>query len=298
MNGTGYLLQTAKLLDLRREEGGSVFEEKGMDSSNDIRVQIFRGHMARRITGCIVVEAAGVLSGIQRARHQMELLGLSLVSDLTDGTPLDEGQEFARVVGNPLQIAQAEERIIGVLSKSSGIATAARQARLLAGKRCRVVSGGWKKMPLEIKNQVRQALLDGGIDTRMYEDNFVYLDKNYVRIFGGVAKAIRAVASLGRAVVIQVRGEFEPIRDEAVKAAQMGASVVMVDTGRLDHLTQVIQALKDTGLRSRVRIAFAGNISLSNLENLTQMDLDVVDIGYAILDARCLRMHFDVVKVE
>lgn len=99
-------------------------------------------------------------------------------------------------------------------------------------------------------------------------------------------------------MVVQIRGEFQPAGEEAVEAARMGAAVVMVDTGRLDHLTQVLQALGNNGLRSRVRIAFAGNVSLSDLETLAQYDLDVIDIGYAILDAPCLPMRFDVIQVE
>jgi nicotinate-nucleotide pyrophosphorylase (carboxylating) len=254
--------------------------------------------MALRVTARMMTEASGVLSGIDRARKLMESLGLLFVSDLQDGAYLAEGQEIARVTGNPFQIAQAEEQIIGSLSKSSGIATAAHKALIQAGPRCQVVSGGWKKMPLEIKDLIRQAVQDGGIDVHIHEGNFVYLDKNYVRIMGGIREAIQAVNHLDWAVVVQVRGEFRSVEEEAVEAAKMCAAVVMVDTGRLDHLTQVLQALGNNGLRSRVRIAFAGNVSLSDLETLAQFDLDVVDIGYAILDAPCLPMRFDVIQVE
>ncbi len=264
----------------------------------DIREQIFREHMTRHVTACITAEAGGVLSGIRRARHLMESLALLFVSSVTDGTLIGVGQEIARVAGNPLQIAQAEEKIIGALSKSSGIATAAQQAFLKAGPRCQVVCGGWKKMPLEIKDLVRQAVQDGGIRTRIHEDNFIYLDKNYVRMMGGVREAIRAVHHLNRAVVVRVRGEFRPVEEETIEAARMGVAVVMIDTGRVDDLIQALQALGNNGLRSRVRIAFAGNVSLTDLETLAQLDLDVIDMGYAILDAPCLPMRFDVIRVE
>lgn len=161
-----------------------------MEETIDIRQQIFREHLTPHVTACITTEASGVLSGIQRVRHLMESSGLVFVSNMADGVLLDAGQEIARMTGNPFQITQAEEQIIGTLSKSSGIATAARQARLKAGPRCQIVSGGWKKMPLEIKDLVRQAVHDGGIDVHIYKEPFIYLDKNYVRILGGVQKAI------------------------------------------------------------------------------------------------------------
>lgn len=150
-------------------------------------------------------------------------------------------------------------------------------------------------MPFEIKELVRQAVRDGGIDARISEEPFVYLDKNYVRILGGVSNAVRAVLPLNRSVVVQIRGETGSVVEEASEAAHVGADVLMVDTGRWEHLKEVIQALKDKGLRSRVRVAFAGNVTLEHLDALAQMDVDIVDIGYAILDAPCLPMRFDVI---
>jgi len=227
----------------------------------------------------------------------MESLGLSFSTDLGDGSTLSAGREIARVIGNPVQIAMAEERIIGAVSKSSGIATAAREARMAAAPHCRVVSGGWKKMPMEIKELLRQGVRDGGIDPRISENPIVYLDKNYVRILGSVQRAVQAVISMGRDIVIQVRGETASVGDEAAGAATAGAAVVMVDTGRRKDLDDVIRSLKREGLRSQVSIAFAGDISLGDLDGIARMDVDIVDIGYAILDAPCLPMRFDVVDV-
>ena len=136
------------------------------------------------------------------------------------------------------------------------------------------------------------------MNSRISEEPFVYLDKNYVRILGGVRQAVQAGLPLNRAVVVQIRGEECSVEHEAIEAAHAGAHVVMVDTGNCAHLERVSQALKDKGLRSNVQIAFAGNVTFSDLDILAQMDLDVVDIGYSILDAPCLPMRFDVIEVK
>jgi len=264
----------------------------------DIREEIFHSRISKRVTAVLVAEAAGVISGIERAAGMARELGLEFRSGLSNGHSVEPGQEIARLAGNPVQITRAEEVLIGTLSKSSGIATSARRARVSARGRFLVVSGGWKKMPNEIKELVREAVRDGGLETRIMDQPFVYLDKNYVRIFRGIAGAIEAVSGLGRAVVVQVRGETAPIDEEAVHAAEGGASVVMVDTGNREHLAGVSKALKNHGLRDRTRIAFAGNVSLDELEGLSSEDVDLVDIGYAILDAPCLPIRFDVVSVD
>lgn len=263
----------------------------------DIRYDLFQGCMTNRVTAVLTSEGEGVISGLARARVQMESLGMLFISPLQDGSSIHEGQELARVIGNPVQAVMAEEQIIGTLSKTSGIASAARLALARMGPGPQIVSGGWKKMPLEIKAMVRQAALDGGVQIRITEGPFVYLDKNYVRILGGVREAILRALPLGGAVVVQIRGETKAVGDEAIEAAEAGANIIMVDTGSRRDLEEATRLLKARGLRSRVRVAFSGDVSLEEIGQLASLDLDIVDIGYAILDAPSLPMRFDVIEV-
>ena len=262
----------------------------------DIREQIFREHMDRIISAVITAQAAGVLSGLEQARGLAQSMQLSFSSALSDGDALFPGSELARVTGNPLQVVEAEDFLLGAMSKTSGIATAARMAKDKAGSRFQVVSGGFKKMPHEIKSIVRKAIKDGGVEMRIAPRPFVYLDKNYVRILGGIKPALEAAALLEGSVVIQVRGETAAIEQEATAAARGGAWLIMVDTGSLADLAEVSRSLRRSGLRSRVQVGFAGEIDLDKLDSLAGADLDAVDIGYAIVDAPCLPMRFDVVS--
>jgi len=274
-----------------------LHQQPAMPGDYDIRADIFRKCLDARVTSALIAEQAGVLSGIERARCLMLSGGFLFEAGSKDGDRLASGQQIGRVIGNPVQIARAEEIIIGALSKFSGIATAAREALHRAGGKYDIVSGGWKKMPLELKEPIRQAVRDGGLKARICDEPFIYLDKNYVRILGGIAPAVEAALAFKKAIVIQIKAENGTAADEAVAAARAGASVIMVDTGDYEHLRTVGCALRDRGLRARVRLAFAGNIRLDDLEALAQMDLDAVDVGYAILDAPCLPMRFDVTGI-
>ncbi|MBU1156895.1 MAG: nicotinate-nucleotide pyrophosphorylase [Proteobacteria bacterium] len=262
----------------------------------DIRQRIFDGHQDRLLRAQITAEKAGVLSGMARAKELAAKTRVSFDSNLTDGDQVFAGQVVATLTGTPFYIVRAEELLLGELSKTSGIATQARQALEGADGRFLVVCGAFKKMPHAIKDQIRQAVAHGGLRMRMAPHPFVYVDKNYVRILGGVAGAMEAVAPLERPVVIQLRGELEPIAQEAVTAARMGAATLMVDTGDLDDLEAASQALRREGLREKVKLAFAGNLRLTDLPGLTGHDVDSVDIGYSVVDAPCLPMRFDVIK--
>jgi nicotinate-nucleotide pyrophosphorylase (carboxylating) len=262
----------------------------------DIREDIFRNILHRSVVASIISEAPGVVSGIENCRFLAEKLGLTFQSAVRDGHAVGPDREVARVSGNPLQVSKAEEVLLGALSKPSGIATAAHAAKARVRSRCRVVCGGSKKMPYEIKAIVRKAVMDGGLEIRMLDQPFLYLDKNYVRMFGGVEPAMEAVAWLERPMVIQVRGELQPIEHEAISAARAGASVIMVDTGNPRDLDLVGETLRRNNLRSRVKLAFSGNIDLESMDEICSGDVDVLDIGYAILDAPCLPMRFDVIR--
>ena len=52
---------------------------------------------------------------------------------------------------------------------------------------------------------------------------FVYLDKNFIRMFAGIPEVVgRAYSMNGRVVSVQIRGETGPISEEAVLACQAG----------------------------------------------------------------------------
>jgi len=154
-------------------------------------------------------------------------------------------------------------------------------------------------MPHQMKEEIREAIRLGGSGLRITEHPFVYLDKNYVRMFGGIVQTLLAVRELeDRMKVIQIRGETEPIVREAVVAAEHGADIIMVDTGDIDDLRSVSSALSREGLRTRVKIAFGGSIPLEEIPHIVEADVDILDIGRAIIDAPMLDIRLDVEGVE
>ena len=109
-------------------------------------------------------------------------------------------------------------------------------------------------MPSEIKEQVRRAIHCGGGSGRIAEPPFVYLDKNYVRMFGGVRQTLAAVAGMeGYTRVIQLRGLLEDMAAETRAALDMGAEILMVDTGELDYARAFNLVLGDPGKRALER---------------------------------------------
>jgi nicotinate-nucleotide pyrophosphorylase (carboxylating) len=250
----------------------------------------------RRLTAVLRSQGEGRLAGVPMAQHAAKALGIEGDWKKRTGEDVRKGEAVARFQGLAEPILKLENLVIGIIAKPSGIATAAAKAVHAADGRVRLVSGGWKKHPVLIKEMVREAVAAGGFGQRILDQPFLYLDKNYVRIFGGIGQTLRAVAADRAAKVIQVRGEFAPIAEEAREAIRNGAGVVMVDTGSWEDLDKVLQVMKAGKPSSGVQTAFAGGIRIEDIPALVRKGVDILDIGAAILDAPWLELSYDVVK--
>lgn len=265
--------------------------------TTDLRDTIFSSIKDRIYIAEARVLSPGVVCGVELAAAKARALGCRILDGMKDGDEASDDRPVLRYAGSAKAVAMAEDCVPGAIAKPSGIARAARQAQKLAGTRVRVVTGAAKKMPEEIKDQVRRAIHRGGGSGRIADGPFLYLDKNYVRMFGSVARTLAAVAGMeGFVRAIQLRGLIEDIESETRAALAAGAEILMVDTGRLDDLDRVSSLVRETGRRSETVIAFAGDIALIDIPAVASHDVDILDVGRAILDAPMVDVRIDVVE--
>ena len=270
--------------------------QAAVSMQQDVRETIFSGINGRRFCAEIVVEGEGILCGVSRLESALQEANVKANWLAAEGSEVKPGTVVARLTGTAKQIAVAEEFAIGQLAKPSGIATAARRAVQFAGVEMKVVCGAWKKMPPEVKQIVREAVACGGAAFRITDQPFLYLDKNFVRMLGGIEPTLDAVKSIdGKLKVIQLKGQFAPIAQEALTAARNGADILMIDTGELADFEAAQNILRQAGLREKVELAFAHGIRLEDIAGLRGRGIDILDIGTGIIDAPLLDMKLEVV---
>jgi len=267
-------------------------------AGRDIRDEILLSVAEKTLTARIIAEDEGLVVGIRAMEGAARHLGLLIRHVAEEGSSVKPGDEIARFEGRPKQIVMAEEQLMGLMAKPSGIATATRRFVDKAGERPRIVSGAWKKMPPDQKEMIRRAVVQGGASCRMTNQPFLYLDKNYVRMLGGIRPCLNAMSGFnGYLRVVQIRGDYGHIDLEAVEAVEHGADIVFIDTGQINDLSTVIAKLKGMGYRERVKIAFGGGVQLEDLDTLKGMDVDILDIGRPIIDAPLLDMKMEVIPI-
>lgn len=267
-----------------------------MTTQTDIRDEIFKSIAEKQYEARIICEQAGLISGSETAAARIAELGIELDYIAPEGTDVTCGTVIASFRTTPKLMAQAEDTIIGKLSKTSGIATAAHRATQLANNRLRIVSGSWKKMPEEIKQPVRRAIATSGASFRICDGPFIYLDKNYIRMFGGIKQALQAVDQYRtHRKVVQIRGMTGSIEDETIQAWSGGCHVFMVDTGNLPDIRRCQEVLRSLGARADQQIAFAGGVRIADIPFYLELPVDILCIGREIVDAPLLDMKMDIV---
>ncbi len=266
---------------------------------HDIRDEILASVVHRKITASILADDGGILAETAIVAAEAENLGLNLLAILSEGTMVGEGDEIARFYGSPKQVVMAEEVLIGLMAKPSGMASVARRFVEKAGKRLDIVCGAWKKLPLTQKESIRRSVVVGGAYYRISREPFVYLDKNYVQMLGGIKASLEAVSNLeDRVKVVQLKGRYKEIEAEACDAVACGASILSIDTGCRNDVKKVVGKLVERGLREKVSIAFSGGVSLEDMDELKTLDIDILDIGRKILDAPLLDMRLEVTRID
>jgi len=262
----------------------------------DTRDDILRNVAEKKVTASIIADDDGIVAETAVAEKKARDLGLTINRILAEGTNVKQGDEIARFTGNPKQVVMAEDQLIGLMAKPSGIATATRRFVEKAGTRPEIVSGAWKKMPRSQKDMIRRAVTVGGANCRISHDPFLYLDKNYIKMLGGIKESLQAVGDLnGYLRVVQLRGAYKEIALEACDAVEHGAGIIFIDSGRHHDVKRVTDRLNRSGWRDKVKIAFGGNVRLEDIEALKALDVDILDIGRQIIDAPLLDMRLEVV---
>jgi len=264
----------------------------------DLRDDIFKHVMTRSVTAEIVAEDRGILAGMQAAEDKAKSLGLGSIRMAAEGQPVQGGDVIATVSGNPKQIAVAEDHLIGLVAKPSGIATATRHCVNRAGPHIQIVCGAWKKMPLVLKPSIRNAIVTGGGYFRISRDPFIYLDKNYIQMLGGIKNSLQAVAHLaGFKKVVQIKGRQKDIALEACEAAELNADIIYVDSGHPQDLQALADLLGREGLRDKVKIAFGGSVKIEDIDRFKDLPVDILEVGRPIVDAPLLDLKLEVVRI-
>mmetsp|Transcript_40952 Transcript_40952/g.103164 ORF Transcript_40952/g.103164 Transcript_40952/m.103164 type:complete len:300 (+) Transcript_40952:40-939(+) len=197
------------------------------------------------------------------------------------GVRADSPVVVGTVEGAANRLLQAERVALNVLARASGIATRCRAFR----KCCEehkfkgVVAGSRKTTPL-FRLVEKYAMVVGGVDPhRMDLSSMVMIKDNHIAAAGSIRSAVEAAQQVsGFSVKIEVECRND---DDAVKAVNAGASVVMLDNFGPEKAAASAAALRAKFPDKHFLIEVSGGVSAEALSSYFSDHIDVISTSAA-----------------
>jgi nicotinate-nucleotide pyrophosphorylase (carboxylating) len=244
----------------------------------------------------VVAKEAGVAAGIEEVGILAESLGLNATAQVADGETIRNGQTVLKISGDAQTILSAERTMLNLLSRMSGIATTTR--RLVeklqkANSPARIAAT--RKTALGLGYFDKKAVLIGGGDThRLRLDDMILIKDNHIAIAGSVEKAVKKAkqaASFSKKIEAEVTSATD-----ALKAAEAGADIVMLDNFSPKQITEAVEALKKAGFFGKALLEVSGGITEQNLLEYASSQVDIISMGALTHSVKALDISLEITK--
>lgn len=242
----------------------------------------------------IISKQEGVVAGVDLISSFLKEFKINILSKKDDGSNIKVDDTLLEMEGEARTILTLERTILNLLMRMSGIATTTHQMVENARKiNPAIIIAGTRKTTPGLQFWEKEAVRIGGGDTHRYRlDDAVLIKDNHLALVGDVTVAIkkaREYASFTKKIEIEVEN-----LEDALKAAEAGADIIMLDNMQIEDIKLILKALKKENIRDRVIIEVSGGMNLDNVVEYAETGVDVISSGYITHSAAALDMSLEI----
>lgn len=228
----------------------------------------------------IIAREDGVVAGLSEAQSIFAYYNLVTAPLCCDGDVIKKDDTILRVIGAVRAILVTERVALNFLCHMSGIATITRRCTEAAGT---VTVAATRKTTPGFRRYEKKAVAIGGGDPHRYSLSEAYLFKdNHLKVISA-EDALRQKTFFTKKVEIEVESV-----DECVKAAELGADIIMFDNMAVEQITAAVSKLKALNLRGNVLLEASGGMRPENVRKYAATGVDVLSLGYLTHSSRWL----------
>lgn len=243
----------------------------------------------------LIAKEEGVVAGIEEATFFAETLGLIVKAKVSDGEKIKNKQVLLQISGDAQTILSVERTMLNLLSRMSGIATKTRTLteRLEKAKVKAKIAATRKSAPGLLYFDKKAVVIGSGDPHRLHLDDMILIKDNHLVIVGSVEEAVRkakANASFTKKIEVEVTNV-----EDALKAAKVGADIVMFDNFSPKQAKEASQALKKAGFGS-VLLEVSGGIIGDNLLQYAKANVDIISMGEITNSVKALDISLEIFK--
>jgi nicotinate-nucleotide pyrophosphorylase (carboxylating) len=246
----------------------------------------------------VVSKEAGVAAGIEETTILAESLRLRVKAEVADGEKIRNRQTVMKISGDAQTILSAERTILNLLSRMSGIATATRRLmeKLQKANLTAKIAATRKTAPGLSFFDKKAVLIGGGDPHRLRLDDLILIKDNHVAIAGSVENALKRAkqaASFSKKIEAEVTSTAD-----AMKAAEAGADIVMLDNFSPSQVEETVEALKKAGYFGKVLLEVSGGVTEQNILDYASAQVDVISMGALTHSVKALDVSLEIAEVK
>jgi len=243
------------------------------------------------------IKQEGILAGMEVAEKilQMKEPSAVFIPLMADGSPMQPGEIAFETEATVHTILQCERLILNCMQRMSGIATLTRRyVDKLQGYKTRILDT--RKTTPNFRLLEKEAVrIGGGLNHRMGLYDMIMLKDNHIDYCGSLEKAIERANAyrVEHRPHLKIEVETRSL-DEVRRVVKLG----MVDRIMLDNFSpaQIAEALPL--IDGRYETEASGGIHLENIEEYARTGVDYVSIGALIHQAQSLDLSLKAVILK
>jgi nicotinate-nucleotide pyrophosphorylase (carboxylating) len=226
----------------------------------------------------LLIKEKGILAGIRVAGEFFATIDQDLKFDvvLEDGTFVVPGDIAFYLSGRQQSILKSERLVLNIMQRMSGIATSTHEyANQLKGLKTKILDT--RKTTPGFRFLEKEAVrIGGGINHRMGLFDMIMLKDNHIDYAGGIEKAISKTREYLKKYNKNLKVEIEARSlDDVRKILSFGG----VDRIMLDNfnIKETLTAVKE--ISGKCETESSGGITLANIRSYAECGVDFISVG-------------------
>ena len=242
----------------------------------------------KRITATIISREDAILAGVQYTKEIFKIKGCNVKILKKDGSKIKPNQTIISITGDAGKILTCERTALNLLTRMSGIATQTNQLVKKIPSKTKLYAT--RKTAPGLRYFDKEAVeIGGGKKHRLRLDEMVMIKDNHIAIEDSLLSLIKKTKKKYKKFEVEVENT-----KDAVLAANMGATIIMLDNFTPAQIKKTIQTLKDQKLRSKVLLEASGGITSKNISKYGQTGVDIISVGSITNSVKGIDMSLEI----
>ena len=242
----------------------------------------------KRITATIISRENAILAGVQYAKEIFKIKGCNVKILKKEGSRIKPNQTIISITGDAGKILTCERTALNLLTRMSGIATQTNHLVKKIPSKTKLYAT--RKTAPGLRYFDKEAVeIGGGKKHRLRLDEMVMIKDNHIAIEDSLLSLIKKTKKKYKKFEVEVENT-----KDAVLAANMGATIIMLDNFTPAQIKKTIQTLKDQKLRSKVLLEASGGITSKNISKYGQTGVDIISVGSITNSVKGIDMSLEI----